>query len=397
MFQPDIILSGLIVIALLAAGEVLAAKIKSFLPSILISALLYLILFWTGVLPADLMERSGFTSLVTVAISLIIISMGSSTDFENLRENAKTVGLAASIFVIHVSSVLAVMWLIYDKNTALGCLPGGSNVSLIIQGRARELGYQNIVVLSALLFSFKALVSCPLVALLIRREVKALLRDGTVEEAPQVPKPSSSAPATGSKNSFLSRVFYKGPCREDESFIITLLRLYAVAFVAGLLEKLTGLSRYVFCLILGILLGEAGFLHKDDLQRTGVSNFLMVMLMATVMSGFSMSSPAMLAELAVPLVIVLATEALSIFLASLVLRKLFGFSKPMAAAIGYQGMMGFPTNMIISRDVINALTDDEALREKLDESISTKLVLAGFTNTTILSVLVAGILINFMT
>ena len=393
MFQYDIIQSGLVLLALLAVGEFISRKLKSAMPAILISGIIFIVLLWTGVLPHDIIESSGYTSLTTVAISLVIVSMGSSTNFAELRANAKTVALAASVFFFQVASVLLVMSLVYDTNTAIGSLPGGSNVSIIIQSKARELGYENIVVLSVLLFSLKAFVSAPIVTLAVRKEVKRICAGGTV---PPVEGADYTDAPPGLSESFLSKIFYKGPCRSDEPFYLTLLRMYFVAWIAGLLEILTGLSRYVYCLLLGILFTELGFLHKNDLKKTGMSDFLILLLMVAVMKGFTSATPEMISNLIVPVAIVLFTEALSIFIFSRLLGKAFGFSPHLSAAIGYQGMMGFPLNLMIAQDVINAEVEDEQLRDNLNSEISTRVVLAGFTNTTILSVIVAGILIGFM-
>ncbi|MCQ2558511.1 MAG: hypothetical protein MJ135_05250 [Oscillospiraceae bacterium] len=397
MFSFDMVQSGLVVLILMAVGDILSKKLKAIMPSILISGVIYLGLMWSGILPTDLVQSSGFSAMVSIAMSFIILGMGASTNFAELKANIRVVALSALVFFVQVISILVIMNLIYDRNMALAALPGGSNVALIVQARARELGYDNIIVLTVLLISFKGLVSSPIVSLAMRREVARLIRNPqemALSTAPvAAPSAAEEAPA---RPGILGSLFYKGPCRKTEGFYRILIRMYVVVWIAARLELLTGLSRYVFCLLLGVLFTELGFLHRDDMQRSGVNDFMMLLLMSTIIGGFSSATPQMLAELAVPLAIVMGIDIVFITLFSVLLAKPFGFSPALAIAFGFQGMMGFPLNMLLTRDVVSTLTDDPDLTEKLNSHLVPRIVLAGFTSTTVLSVIVAGVLIGFM-
>ena len=57
VFSFDMIQSGLVIAALFVAGEWLSARLKAAIPSFLAAGLLFLILFWSGILPADLVAR----------------------------------------------------------------------------------------------------------------------------------------------------------------------------------------------------------------------------------------------------------------------------------------------------------------------------------------------------
>ena len=52
--------------------------------------------------------------------------------------------------------------------------------------------------------------------------------------------------------------------------------------------------------------------------------------------------------------------------------------------------------MIISQDIINFYTDDENKRALLMEQIGTRMVIAGFTSTTFLANIMAGLLVALM-
>ena len=122
----------------------------------------------------------------------------------------------------------------------------------------------------------------------------------------------------------------------------------------------------------------------------------MFILMSVVLSGFSSSTPQMLGRMLLPLVCVLALDCLSLTLASLLLGRLLGFSRWMSVALGFNIMIGFPPNMIISQDIINYLTEDADTRAALMEQIGNRMVIAGFTSTTFLANMMAGLLVTLM-
>ena len=119
-------------------------------------------------------------------------------------------------------------------------------------------------------------------------------------------------------------------------------------------------------------------------------------MMARILNSFSASTPAMLLDVLLPIIVVLCTAVLSLSCASLVMGRILGFSPWMSVALGFNIMVGFPVNLMLSQDMINFLTDDEAERSFLMEQIGNRMVLAGFTSTTFLSNTLGPIVATFM-
>jgi len=399
MLQYEMLQSTVVILLMMILGDYLSKKMKAILPSILVTGVLYMILIWIGVLPKELVQNSGLSVLTPVSMGMIIIGMGASTNFKELKDNIRVVGLSALVYVIQVICILSLMTVLYDSNMAIGSIPGGSNVALIIQARAREFDYENIIVLSVLLISFKGLVSSPIVSIMVKREVRRLLSGDLLQVKNPIENEISESnyDIHNEKDIKDNRKWpKKGPCPKEEPFYVTLLRLYVVLWLGSRLEMLTGLSRYVFCLFLGVLFTEVGFLHKDDMDHIGLRKFFMFSMMAGIMTGFANATPQMLRDLCVPLLIVLGCDVLSVLISSCLFAKMFGFSKELACACGLQGMMGFPLNLMISQDIIDSMTENDDYKEVLNSKVSTQLILAGFTSTTVLSVVFAGILVGFM-
>jgi len=171
MFEFDLIQCGLLVLFLMVLGEVISHKLKAVVPSILASAVLYLILVWSHILPASVIQDSGLIHLTSIAMMFVILGMGISTNLLELLTNWRVVALAALCYICQTGLVILIISYIFDLNTAIGGLPGGAAVALIVQERAKALGHEQIVVLSVLLLAVQGLVACPLVSWMLRKEV----------------------------------------------------------------------------------------------------------------------------------------------------------------------------------------------------------------------------------
>ena len=378
VFAFDIVQSGLVIAALFVAGEWVSRRMKAALPAFLVAGVLFAALLWSGLLPADLIERSQLNALISLGILFVILSMGSTTNFRQLAASWRVVVLAALAYAFELAVLFLVLPPLFGRNLAVAAIPGGSPVAFIVQQRARSIGFDEGIVLSVLLLSTQGLVGCPIVSFFVRREAARLLREGI---------PSDGVP--------VSAAAVEKPAKQDSSYV-AFFKLYVGAWLADRLAAWTGIPVYVLCLVLGVVLLELGFFRRDQLAATGGSGFFFFILMAVVLSGFSSATPAMLARMLLPLVCVLTLDAVSLTLASLMLGRLLGFSPWMAVALGFNIMIGFPPNMIISRDIIEYLTDDPEKRALLMEQIGTRMVIAGFCSTTFLANIMAGVLVTLM-
>lgn len=380
MFEFDLIQCGLIVLCMMVAGEVLSHRLKAIVPAILISALLYLALLWCKILPPTLIQDSGLTRLTTIAIMFTIIGMGTSTNPKDLLDNWRVVALAATSYIGQTIITLFVIGSLFNRNLAIGSLPGGAAVALIVQERAKTLGYEQIVLLSVLLLATQSLIACPLVSIMLRKEITRFQKSGNL--------------ITGLKNVQETVLDKRTP--KEESPYRALLRLFITAWIASRLELFTGISKYVFCLILGVFLTKSNFLHKDEMDRSKSRGLISLMMMTMVLDGFSIATPQMFIELFTPLACIFIVEVISIFFLSVWFGKFFGFSKEMSFSICLNVMIGFPLNLMLAQDIIDFLVKNPAEKEALNQQIATKMVIGGFTSVTFLSTVTAGLLVSFM-
>ena len=383
MFEFDMIQCGMIVLLLMLAGEIVSKKMKAAIPAILVSALLYMCAVWSGIVPNTLVKTSGITTMTSIAMMFVILNMGASTNPKELLDNWKVVALAAISYFLQVAVMIVVISLLFDRNIALGSLPGGASVAIMVQERARSLGYDQVVLLSAMIVSVKGLVSCPLVSFVVKKEVNRRKKEGIQLIDECLPDSTES-------------LFPEESGIRIESTFAAICRFFVAAWIASRLEMVTGVSRYVFCLILGMLLTQIGFLYKNIMDQTKSNGMLMLMMMTMVLEGFSSSTPELFMKMLLPVACILIVEVLAISVNSLLLGRKFGFSREMSFVICLNVMVGFPLNMMIAQDIIGLLVTDPKEAEVLNKEIATRMVIAGFTSVTLLSTITMGFLVNWI-
>ena len=269
----------------------------------------------------------------------------------------------------------------FAKGVAGGFPMGGMAAALIVQERARSLGYEQIITLSVLIMTTQALVGGPAATLCIKKEAARLLSSG--ETLPEKHEDADAEPHGGERRGITLQYG-------------ALLKLYAVSWAASRLGMLTGLPRYVLALLLGLLLSRLGILGKNELSASKSEGFVFFLLMAVVLAGFSTTTPQMFTQMLPPLLIILLTDLAAITLLSAFIGRMLGFSPYMGIALGMNIMIGFPLNMLISQDVIYRLVVDEHKRSLLMSEIGDRMVICGMISVTFLSTTAAGFLVYLM-
>ena len=124
---------------------------------------------------------------------------------------------------------------------------------------------------------------------------------------------------------------------------------------------------------------------------------MMIAVFGSIIPALAKVSLSDLGTMAFQTVVLFAAAVAGIFLIGYVLPgwKLVG-DRDLAVGIGIEQFLGFPSNVVICREVSEAIgeTDDE--RTYIDETLSVPYVLGGITVVTILSVALAGFVINLL-
>ncbi len=385
-----------IVLGVLAIGEFVSTKTKAFIPSVFVSAVIFLIGFWT-ILPADIITQSSFsTPVVYLSMYLLLTHMGTLMSLGELLGQWKTILIAVAGIAGIIAMTLTVGKLLFGWQTVVAATPpltGGVVASILMSGAATELGLTSIAVLATTMYIMQGFFGYPITALMLKKEAKRLVTEFNKNGGNDVSQNAAKETKQVKKSRF--RIFPELPEKYQTTYVI-LLKLGIVAYLAVLAAPHLHLNQFVVCLLFGVIGREIGFLEEKALVKANAFGFLMTVLMAFIFASLSKATPAMLKEIVVPLfgIIVLGVFGMGVF--STIAGKLFGYTKEMAFSIAMTALYGFPADYILTLEAVKSTTNNEKEYEYAINQMLPKMLVGGFMTVTISSVIIAGIFVKLL-
>ncbi len=373
-------------------GEFIGTRTKSWVPSVFITACIFLVGYWT-VFPADIVDQAGLGAPLggMIAIMLCVTHMGTITSIHTLLEQWKTIVIAAA----GLAGLLVIGWFvcvpIIGREQVLAALPpltGGIVAAKMMSQAALDNGYQTAAVLAISVWAIQGFVGYPLTAALLKIESKKLVvayRSGGADLS--VAQSSSEKPR--------KKLIPPVPAKYRTTSLI-LGKLMLTAFAANLLGQWTGLHQVVWALILSIVLTELGFLEEDALNQAKSYGFCMFALMISCFAGLKDATPQILTACIGPMILVVVIGVLGLAILSMAAGKFLGISWNMATAISLTALYGFPPNYILTENASKSVAQNEAEEKYLMDKMLPMMIVGGFVTVTISSVIIAGIFINML-
>lgn len=398
MLSFDFIQCAVVILILYVIGEIVSTKTKAFVPSVFVVAVLFLLGFWSGIIPKDIIDVSGFSAIGIASMLVIVVHMGTMLSPRELLENWKTVVISLCSLAGLVGLLLLVGSRLFDWNTVVVSIPplaGGMTAAIIMQNGAAQLGLETLAVLAIVVYVVQGFVGYPLTTIMLKREATRLMKQFPQARA-QWAASKTAGTGEGAKEEH-KRLVPPIP-KKYRSIYTALLVVFATVWVAARLERLTGgvVSRYVFCLVLGVIFSQVGLLEKNCLNDTQSYGMFQTTAMAMVFAGLSSATPEMFKMIIGPLIGILVIGVCGLFAMAVVAGKILHFSWEMSFAVALNALYGFPPNMIITNEVINSVTEDAEVKEYLTDHIMSKMLIGGFTSVTVTSTLLAGFFINLL-
>lgn len=390
-----------ILVLILFIGEIVSIRTRAWIPSIFISAVLFLIGYWTF-FPADIVSLAGVPPVVaTLLIYLLITNMGTLLSLNELKAQWRTILIALSGIAGIIAALFSVGTLLFDFETVVVAIPplvGGVVSALIMSEGAEAAGLPTLAVFAIVIYVMQGFAGYPLTSIMLKKEGKNLLKKfrnnelterKLIEEAPVNPEGELREP----------KMFARMPEKYNTDFF-KFFRLAFVGYLAYLVSTLLApvveISPFVLCLFFGVVARSVGFLERHPLQKANAFGFAIMGLLLFIFDGLKNATPSMMLEIIYPLVACIAIGVIGMYIFSFIMGKILKVSKEMAFAVSLTALYGFPADYIITVEVINALTKDEEEREVLMSHMLPPMLVAGFITVTIVSVILAGIFVGFL-
>lgn len=383
----DSLLAITYILVIFAIGDIISAKTKSIVSMMFVASVLLLIGFWMGI-PTSLFEDAQIAGFGALMIGFLITHMGTLLNFDDLKEQWRTVIIAfgavvgIGIFLFLVGSP------ILGREYAIASAPpiAGGVVAAIIMGEvATAKGLSSLAIFSTILVVVQGFFGYPVASFFLNREAKSILKNSQNYE-------SKADEKSIKKDSKEKKKLLPQLPEELQTTFVMLAKVGITALISFKLSELTNgiIHKYVMCLLVGIFAREIGFLEESVMNKANAFGMAMFALMAPIFASLTKATPEMLLSLLFPIVGSLVLGTIGIIIFSALVGKVLRVPMNMAIAIGASALFGFPGTYIISNEVANANGKTAEERKMILDQILPKMLVAGFITVTIASVILAG-------
>lgn len=383
------------------AGDMIGAVTQARISSMFVIMAGFLLLFLTGIYPADIMTISGFSSLASVGMYFLLFNMGTSVEIHALKREWRTVVCSIIGMVIAILACVIAIPLI-GKEYALASAPvvnGGIVATNTMVAACDSLGMNTAAALATFVFAVQKFVGALPASncgLHVAKEVVNDLRKKHIEDADY----SWYREIAGSKEEISEKPAFWEKHKKYYSPFVCLGIAAAMMLLADCFGKICDgwINASIWCMVLGIVCRNTGLVPPNVLRDYGKANgFFSFLALCTIIPS--------LAKIDWSQLPIIGFKAVILFIFVVVLTYLVFYvtpawrivgSKHLAIGIAMCQMIGYPGTELVATEIVNATAETQEERDAAGNKIQTAYVISGFTSVTILSVFIASILAKIM-
>ena len=383
--------SFMIVLIVIALGDIVGKITKGKLSGMMVVMLLFLVGFLTKLIPADIIDQGGLTALSKLAIAMVLFNMGTTLNVKQLIEEWRTV-LMAALCMLASCLVMLLVSPIIGFDTVLVGMPvinGAAMATSLMASAAAEKGLATAAALCAVIYSVQKFVGAPIASAMGIRYGKKLLK--AYRENPAQFKKQETGNGASAKVSFADKH------KEWYSANVMMALVAAGSWVAHILGDLTPINYSIWALLLGVACAASGLVPTKPLQKSNSYGLMMVAVFGSIIPSLAKVSLSDLGTMAFQTIVLFIAALIGVALVGWVLPtwKLVG-DKDLAVGIGVEQFLGFPSNVVICREVGDAVGETPEEKAFIEDALNVPYVVGGITVITVLSPMLAGFVINML-
>ena len=383
--------SFMIVLIVFALGDIVGKITKGKLSGMMVVMLLFLVGFLTKLIPADIIDQGGLTALSKLAIAMVLFNMGTTLNVKQLIEEWRTV-LMVALCMLASCLVMFLVSPIIGFDTVLVGMPvinGAAMATSLMASAAAEKGLATAAALCAVIYSVQKFVGAPIASAMGIRYGKKLLK--AYRENPAQFKKQETGNGASAKVSFADKH------KEWYSANVMMALVAAGSWVAHILGDLTPINYSIWALLLGVACAASGLVPTKPLQKSNSYGLMMVAVFGSIIPSLAKVSLSDLGTMAFQTIVLFAAALIGVALVGWVLPtwKLVG-DKDLAVGIGVEQFLGFPSNVVICREVGDAVGETPEEKAFIEDTLNVPYVVGGITVITVLSTMLAGFVINML-
>lgn len=392
----DGMLALTIVCVVFGIGDYISDRTNAILSVLLTATVIFLVLFWTGLVPGTIFTDAGITPISSMLLGLSIVNMGSLLNLKEFLAQWKTVVLGLMIVIVGGLLMFVAATPIIGKNLAVGIvgpITGGFVSAIVVNETAVPLGLTDVALIATIIVAIQGVIGYPLASFFLKKEALRLqegYRNGTVT-SPIIEAGSSD----DDKKPWL--IFKPLPERLMTPFIM-LAKCAVVSMISFWLARLTNgiISPYVMGLIMGVIFREIGFLEYNILSKANSYGLTLLVVMTMILVNLTKVTPSDILNMLVPLLLAFLVGLSSLFIIAIVGGKIFKYSWQMSCGIATSCLFGFPGTYVVSHEVAKKVGKDDDEYQVIIDNILPKMLVAGFVCLTMTSVVITGFIVKLL-
>ncbi|MFT8401599.1 MAG: hypothetical protein ABF679_10105 [Lentilactobacillus diolivorans] len=180
----NFIIAFLVVMVFMFVGEWVSSASHAFIPSVFVSAVLFVIGFWT-ILPKDVVTQASYgNEFVSICVAMLLVHLGTLMSLKELLEQWKAVCIALLGVCGTMILCLSIGTWIFDWHTVIAAVPpltGGLVSALLMTNGLKAQGVTALIALPVSMFVIHSVVGYPLTSLMLRQEGDRLIKQLKLE------------------------------------------------------------------------------------------------------------------------------------------------------------------------------------------------------------------------
>ncbi|MGF2618104.1 hypothetical protein ACQUWN_21205 [Rossellomorea aquimaris] len=393
------VVATMLILALIAVGEVISIKTRARVPMLLVVSLGYLVLMWVGVIPKDLVENSTFSMVGAVLFAPLIVHMGTLIPMKIIRQQYKSVVIALLGIVIAAGTILVTVSPIFGYNTAAagtGPLTGGIIAFVITSEKLQALGLTTLITIPIIVLSLQSLIGLPLTTYFLRRyavKVKEQMGSNLYVAA-------ASEAAVRQESLDQAEVEEEEPVKKSwipdryATSSILLFQLFLGGSLAVVAGNLTGVHFSIWALVIGLAGTLSGFYRDNMMERANSFGVGMVGVIFVIIPSMNQVTFGLFLQNLPAVALILVIGSVGIILGGFVGAKLVKWDADKGIPVALTAMYGFPGDYLVCEEVSRSVGETKEEQEYIFNEILSPMLVGGFTTVTIASIFIASILMG---
>ena len=384
------------VLAIFFVGDLVGAITKAKISSMFVIMMGFLVLFMTGIYPADIMNISGFAGLAKLGQYFLLFNMGTSVDINSLKKEWRTV-VCAIVGMAAASIGCVIVIPLTGSEAALAAAPvvnGGIVATTTMVEACEAKGADMAAALATFIYAVQKFVGTLPASNCGLKVANDLVADIRAKHAAD-PNYSWYNEIAGETKGEKKTLFWE-KYRKYYTTFICLAIAAAIMLLAEFLGKVCQgwVNMSIWCMVLGIVVRNVGLVPPNVLRDFAKANgFFSFLSLCTIIPSLAKVDLSMLPVIGMNTVLIfVAVIALTVIVFCFTPAWKIVGSKNLSIGIAMCQMIGYPGTELIATEITNAVAETPEERDAVTNKIQTAYVISGFTSVTILSVFIASFL-----